>query len=111
MLRAGGIGAFCISTPIRDICVDAAADRVGPQLISDYFGLTVMEDQRSVEYQLPYGAWIRLFRAAGLEVEDLVELQAPHDATTTYTGFAPAAWARRWPAEHIWKVRKASWEA
>jgi SAM-dependent methyltransferase len=107
VLRPGGIGAFGMSTPIRDICFDAAAYRVGPQLVSEYFGLSVIEDEGSTEYQLPYGEWIRLFRHAGLVVEDLVELQAPQDATTTYADFVPASWARRWPAEHIWKVRKA----
>jgi SAM-dependent methyltransferase len=107
VLRPGGIGALCMSTPLRDICFDPAAERVGPQLVSDYFGLSVIEDEGSTEYQLPYGEWIRLFRGAGLVVEDLVELQAPQGATTTYADFVPAEWAHRWPAEHIWKVRKA----
>jgi hypothetical protein len=61
-----------------------------------------------LEYQLPYGAWIRLFRTCGLFVEDLVEIQAPPDAITTYSDFVPAPWARRWPAEHVWKLRKAA---
>jgi hypothetical protein len=59
-----------------------------------------------VEYQLSYGSWIRLFRANGFVVEDLVELQPPPDATTTYLEFAPLEWARKWPAEHIWKLTK-----
>jgi hypothetical protein len=57
---------------------------------------------------LPYGEWIRLFRANGLVVEDLVELRPPEGATTTYTEFTSYEWARRWPAEQIWKVRKKS---
>jgi hypothetical protein len=40
-------------------------------------------------------------------MEDLVELQAPERAVTTYSDSVPAAWARRWPAEHIWKLKKA----
>jgi hypothetical protein len=55
---------------------------------------------------LPYGEWIRLFRANGLEIEDLIELRAPEDGTTTYD-YAPRDWARAFPGEHIWKVRKA----
>jgi hypothetical protein len=39
-------------------------------------------------------------------VEDLIELQAPADVQTTFSDFVPAAWARRWPAEHIWKLKK-----
>ena len=53
-----------------------------------------------------YGDWIRLFRANGLAVEDLIELRPPADATTTYDDYAPLEWARAFPAEHIWKVRK-----
>jgi hypothetical protein len=59
-----------------------------------------------VVFQLGYGDWIRLFRACGLTVEDLVELRPPEDGWTTSTGYVPLEWARRWPAEHIWKVRK-----
>jgi hypothetical protein len=59
-----------------------------------------------VFYQLGYGDWIRLFRSNGFEVEDLIELRAPDTGTTTYSDYVPGDWARKWPAEHIWKVRK-----
>lgn len=36
------------------------------------------------------------------------ELQPPPDADTTYVDYAPLEWARAFPSEHIWKVRKAS---
>lgn len=107
VLKPGGFFAFCMSSPIRDVCWDAKTDRVGSQLAADYFELSVLEDSDSVCYQLPYGAWIRLFRQHALVVEDLVEIQAPEEAVTTYSDFVPLEWARRWPAEHIWKVRKA----
>jgi len=47
-----------------------------------------------------------LFRRYAFVVEDLVELRAAHDDTTTYPDFATTSWASRWPAEHIWKLRK-----
>jgi hypothetical protein len=59
----------------------------------------------SVEFTLPVGDWIRLFRANGFEVLDLIELQAPEGATTDHPYVTPA-WARRWPSEEIWRVRK-----
>jgi len=41
------------------------------------------------------------------EILDLVELQAPPDARThEYYDFVSAEWAKRWPAEEIWKARK-----
>jgi SAM-dependent methyltransferase len=106
VLKPGGVCAFCMSTPIRDICFDPSAGTVTDRLARDYFGLSGFEDGESIEYQRPYGSWIRLFRAHSLVVEDLVELQAPVDASTTFSDFVPASWAARWPAEHIWKLRK-----
>jgi SAM-dependent methyltransferase len=108
VLRPNGLFCFCMSTPIRDICFDPVVDAVTSQLTIGYFGLSEFQDGASVEYQLPYGAWIRLFRRCGFTVEDLVELQAPAQAATTYTDFVSAGWAQKWPAEHIWKLKKAA---
>ena len=83
--------------------VTAARHASGPQGHS--FGLYRLEDD-SVEYNLPYGEWIRLFRASGLVVEDLVEPRPAPDATSTYWEESERDWARRWPSEAIWKVRK-----
>jgi hypothetical protein len=55
---------------------------------------------------LGYGDWIRLFRRSGLVVEDLVEIRPPEGATSTYRDAADLLWARDWPMEQIWKVRK-----
>lgn len=60
----------------------------------------------SVDFNLPYGEWIRLFRANGLQVEDLIEPRPPARVKTTYHDYAAHEWARRWPGENIWKVRK-----
>jgi SAM-dependent methyltransferase len=108
ILTPNGLFAFCMSTPIRDICFDPAAGRVTASLATDYFGLSSFDDGQSVEYQLPYGEWIRLFRQHQFVVEDLIELQAPAAAITTYSDYVPVEWARKWPAEHIWKLRKAA---
>jgi SAM-dependent methyltransferase len=109
LLRPGGRFVFDMATPFLDVCRDPALDRVGERLQVDYFGLHriagVGRDE-TVTFQLGYGDWIRLFRRCGLTIEDLVELRAPEGAWTTYEGYAPPEWARRWPAEHIWKVAK-----
>jgi SAM-dependent methyltransferase len=106
VLRPGGRFAFCNSSPIRDLCWAAGLEGLSERLQRDYFDMSALEDDEEVDFQLPYGAWIRLFRRCGLEVEDLVELRPPAHATTSYSDFAPLAWARRWPAENIWKLRK-----
>jgi hypothetical protein len=94
-----------MSSPLRHLCVDADGV-VSDRLLASYFTLDSIEDGQTVEYQLPYGAWVRLFRQHGLSVDDLLELRPPAGATTTYAGYAPLEWARRWPAEQIWRVRK-----
>jgi SAM-dependent methyltransferase len=107
LLRPGGLLAFSQSTPIA-LVTDAGR---GPskRLSRDLFGLhQVTWPEGTAEFQLSHGEWIRLFRANDLVVEDLVELRAPEGATTSYTEYVTYEWARRWPAEQIWKVRKAS---
>ena len=108
ILRRGGLFAFNMSSPIRDVCLDPQKDAITPSLQDDYFELHRMdwEDDDTVGFQLPYGKWIRLFRAHDLVVEDLVELRPPPGATTSYDDYVELEWARRWPAENVWKVRK-----
>ena len=104
--REIGNPGLCMSSPIRDICLGRDVGTVTAELTGNYFDLSTFDDGESVEYKLPYGAWIRLFRSNRLCVEDLVELQTPRGATASYEDFVPASWAQHWPAEHIWKLRK-----
>jgi SAM-dependent methyltransferase len=105
LLRPGGLLAFSMPTPILDIFWNTEREQVDERPRNDYFELSRIEDDDGVDFQLPYGEWIRLFRANGLEVEDLIELRPDPDATTSYA-LATLEWARRLPAEHIWKARK-----
>ncbi|MGZ5291566.1 MAG: class I SAM-dependent methyltransferase [Actinomycetota bacterium] len=105
VLRPGGLFAFCHASPIHFACWDDDAERVTDRLAQDYFGMRKW-DEETVDFMLPYGAWIRLFRENDLMVEDLVEPRPPANGTTTYEWFAPLGWARRFPAECIWKLRK-----
>ena len=106
VLRDDGLFVFCMSTPLRDICANPVTGAFTGTLDMDYFFLGPFDDGVCVSAQLPYGAWIRLFRQHSLIVEDLIELQAPPDARTTYHDYVSADWAWRWPAEHIWKTRR-----
>jgi len=106
VLRPGGLFAFCTASPILTVCWNEASDKVGTTLEHDYFGLNRLEDGESVVFQRTYGDWIRIFRDHGLAVEDLIEPRPPADATTTYSDYAPLEWARRFPGEALWKLRK-----
>ncbi|HEX2051315.1 MAG TPA: class I SAM-dependent methyltransferase [Actinomycetota bacterium] len=108
VLRPGGRLIFLGNGTLLMLCApddeNAAADET---LLRPYFGMHRFEwsEDESVEFHLGYGDWIRLFRANGLDVEDLVELRPPEGATTRYP-FVTLEWARKWPCEEIWKVRK-----
>jgi len=84
LLRPGGLFAFNHHSPIETICWPLDADRVGDRLALDYFGMHVIDDGEDISFQLPYGEWIRLFRANGLTVEDLIEPRPGEHATSTY---------------------------
>jgi SAM-dependent methyltransferase len=105
LLRPGGRLVFNIASAFHSVCWDDAKNRVSERLLRDYFGMRAWVEE-TVDFVLPYGEWIRLFREHDLEVEDLVELRPPTNARTTYPWYAPLEWARRFPGENIWKVRK-----
>jgi SAM-dependent methyltransferase len=109
LLRPGGqlifLGngtLFMLTVPDTD-AEGPASDR----LIRDYFGMHRFEwpEEDSVEFHLGYGDWIRVLRANGFEIEDMVELRPPPEATTRFP-YVTADWAQRWPAEEVWKARK-----
>ncbi len=105
LLRPSGLLAFNMSSVIHFLCWDTEGDRIDERFHRDYFGVRKW-DEETVDFQLPYGEWIRLFRANGLEVEDLIEPRPGPRARSTYD-LAHVEWARRWPAENIWKLRKS----
>ena len=111
VLRPGGVFVFNGTTPW--IWVAWGDDDQPPtrEMRRDYFGLRRADSDdpewTTTEFQLTYGDWIRLFRSNHLLVEDLMELRPPEDAATTYDDYAPLEWARAFPGEHIWRVRKA----
>lgn len=108
LLRPGGILAFSTASPIIELCwPDDSEAEISTTLYRDYFTLHREEvpDDGTISFNLPYGEWIGLFRANGFMIEALVEPQPPTDGSTTFPG-RPLSWARRWPTDSIWKVRK-----
>jgi len=112
VLRPGGRFAFNGATPWIWVAWGEEDQPPSREMRRDYFGLRSADlddpDWQTTEFQLTYGDWIRLFRDNGFVIEDLIELRPPVDATTTYTDYTTMEWSRAFPAEHIWKVRKAS---
>ena len=106
LLRPRGLLAFCGATPIVQMCYPEDGDHPGDRLLSDYFGMWSFPYDGYVDFMLPYGAWIRLFRAHGFVIEDLIEPRPTPDAVSSYRDDSDREWYRRWPGEMIWRVRK-----
>lgn len=106
VLRRGGLFAFCMATPFHDLCWEEKTDQIVGIFQRDYFSLDYIEDAGQICFQRTYGEWIRIFRANNLLIEDLVEIRPPREATTSYADYAPLDWSRRFPSEHVWKLRK-----
>jgi SAM-dependent methyltransferase len=107
LLRPGGLLAFSMHTPILEMAWPADDEHPGDRLLSSYWDLHAVEVPGDpVAFQLPYGRWIRLFGDHGLRVEDLLELRPTAQATSSYRDDVDREWARRWPMEQIWRVRR-----
>ncbi len=108
VLRPGGRLVFLVNAPLMMICApDLGDEPVEDRLLRPYFGMHRFEwgDDDSVEFNVPHGELIALLRDSGFEIEELRELQPPEGATTTYE-YVTLDWARKWPSEDVWKVRK-----
>jgi len=108
LLRPGGLFAFSHSTPFTMCCWSDDWEQVERRLTRPYFGMHRFDElpDEPVEYNLPYGEWIRLFRENGFRIEALVEVRPPEAAETTYRTSEETEWARSWPMEAIWKCTK-----
>jgi SAM-dependent methyltransferase len=108
LLRPGGQLVFVGESPLLMMCLSADGSSLAERLVRSYFGLYPLPwpgtDIR--QFGLGYGGWIRLLRAHGLVVEDLVEVQAPEGGDPGRWQYLNPDWARKWSSELIWKVRK-----
>jgi SAM-dependent methyltransferase len=110
VLRPGGHLVFLTNGVLVGLCTapdDTVEVPVHECLKRPLFGMNRLEwtDDESVEFHLPHGEMIRVLRANGFEIEQLIELQPAEDATATVET-VPLEWARQWPSEEIWVARK-----
>jgi SAM-dependent methyltransferase len=107
VLRGGGFLAFSVTSPIAFLCWNPETDVMEARLHRTAFGGRRHENSDgSVEFRLTNAHWIELFREQALVVVDLIEPQPPADAKSTYWHESELEWARQWPSDSIWVVRK-----
>jgi SAM-dependent methyltransferase len=108
ILRVGGRLVFLVDTPLAIMCSpEIEGEPAGDRLLRPYFGMHRIDwgQDDAVEFHLPHGELIALLRRSGFEIEELVEVRPAADAATRFP-HATVEWARQWPYEEIWKVRK-----
>ena len=109
LLRPGGELVFLCNTPLAIFCTPDEG-RLEERLMRPQSELGRMVwpgENEGVEFHLGHGELLRLLVDTGFEVVGLWELTASEAATDhPYYDYVPADWARRWPAEEIWKARK-----
>jgi SAM-dependent methyltransferase len=107
VLRPGGELIMLGNSTLLMLCVpDEDAVAAGDRLLRPLFGLHRLDwnDPGGTEFHLSHGERIRLLRANGFEILELLELRPQPEATTRYD-FVTTEWARRWPCEEVWRAR------
>ena len=106
LLRPGGRLIFLTTSPILALCVPNDGGPAARNLVRDYFGLNRLErPEGTTHFELPYGRWIELLRQHHFDIERLIEIQPPEGSHSPWPDVG-LDWARRWPSECIWDVRK-----
>ena len=110
LLRSGGHLVFLRNSTLAVLCLtddDGPAETLTrPQ--RGLFRIDWTEPDPEVEFHMGHGDWIRLLRANGFEIEDLIELYAQEDAVDHEYYHSNAEWSKKWPSEEIWRARLQS---
>jgi SAM-dependent methyltransferase len=111
LLRHGGELVFMRNSTLQVLCSpddDVVAERlVRPQKGMGRFDWTDDDTGPSTDFHISASELFQLLRETGYDLVDFRELYAPDDAVDhPYYKWVPAEWAKRWPAEEIWRARK-----
>ena len=111
LLRRNGELVFMRGSTLQMLCMPDEGE-VGERLIRPQKGIYRLEwthDDPGVEFHPSTSEMFALLRSGGFELVDIRELFAPEDAIDhEYYSTVPAAWAKRWPDEEIWRARKTA---
>ena len=111
LLRPGGRLAFLGNHPLMFVATPLSGDVTDftfhrPYRDTNRFDWTDAEvEPGGIEFNLTVSAWMALFREVGFEVLDYRELFAPETATGV-RGAVTADWAKRYPSEQVWWLKK-----
>lgn len=111
LLRPGGKLVFLGNHPILLLCSPLDGSLTDRTLHRAYRGMwgadwTKVEfDPSGVCFNLTFSGWMDLFAEIGFSVTRYQELFAPESETET-RAFVPADWAKQFPVEQVWHLKK-----
>ena len=109
LLRPGGELVFLRNSTISVLCLPDTG-KVGQSLQRPQKNLNRLEwtdDDPGVEFHLGTSDMLHLLQRSGFELVDFVEIFAPDTAEDhPRYDYVPSEWAKRWPSEEIWRLRK-----
>jgi SAM-dependent methyltransferase len=109
LLRPDGRLIFFTNAALLMACTPRGGGQADVRLEREYFSGYRVEfgDSDGVEFHPTHGHWVRLLRASGFILEDLIEVRPPPDAQPRFD-FVSTEWARRWPSEEVWVARRVA---
>jgi SAM-dependent methyltransferase len=111
ILRPGGRLVFLGHHPWAQVCASEDGATTIDRMVRPYFDLGRLDwtgaevDPGGIEFNLTVSAWFALFRRVGFSVEDYREPRPAPDADDDRFSI-PSGWARDFPSEQVWKLRK-----
>ena len=108
LLRPGGRLVFLRGTTLLNLCALEDENATSTTLQRPQRGMYRMDwPDGGTEFHPGTGEMFAAVRTAGFGVERFIELFAPDGARAhEHYSYVTAEWARKWPAEEIWVVRK-----
>jgi SAM-dependent methyltransferase len=107
LLRPGGELVFLRNSTLAILCAtdEGPSSETLQRPQRGLHRLEWTEPDHEIEFALGHGDWVRLLRANGFELIDLVELFADEKKPDhTYYAFS-REWSEQWPFEEIWRAR------
>lgn len=112
ILKPGGRLRFLGTHPLMPVCSPLDGSPVTRELVRTYFGSHAVDwrsvevDPGGIEFNLPIEGWVGLFSRVGFVIEGYREPR-PAQASGEERFSVSDDWARNWPSEQVWYLRKA----
>ncbi len=109
LLRPGGELVFMRNSTISILCGpdEGKVERSLQRPQRSLYRLEWTDDEPGVEFHLGTSDMLHVLQRSGFELIDFIEIFAPETAQDhPRYDYVPSVWAKQWPPEEIWRLRK-----